>query len=192
MKDQSPQSAAPGARAARPRKRLTVFRGADAVDVQSHMPVLGVDESVTSGLKLLAEANPSADPSNGARTVLLFREAGDEGVSLAYIWFKSGYVLPRHSHDSDCLYFVMAGELKLGSRVLKKGDGMFIPAHAGYTYQAGPQGVEVLEFRNATNFSFLFRNNDQAHWQRIANVLREGADRWEGEKPPSEVVDVVD
>src|SRR3546814_3423592 len=67
----------------------------------------------------------------------------------------------------------MAGELLIGRQVLRKGDGMFIPAGAGYAYQAGAKGVEVLEFRGATHFSFLFKNNTPAHWQQIADVLRD-------------------
>jgi quercetin dioxygenase-like cupin family protein len=168
------------------RKRLTIFRSQDATPVQDHMPVLGVDAGVMAGIEILNRANPTQDPNNGAQTVLLFREPGQAGMSLAYIWFKSGYILPRHTHDTDCLYYVLAGELHLGSRVLQKGDGMFIPANAGYTYQAGPRGVEVLEFRNATQFSFFFKNNTEQHWRRIADVLRNNSQQWQSELPPSE------
>src|SRR5215831_8504490 len=103
------------------RKRLIFFRSQDATPVQDHMPVLGVDAGVLAGIEILNRANPTNDPNLGAKTVLLFREPGDEGMSLAYIWFKSGYILPRHAHDTDCLYYVLAGELQMGSRVLKKG-----------------------------------------------------------------------
>jgi quercetin dioxygenase-like cupin family protein len=168
------------------RKRLMVFRAQDATPVQDHMPIAGIDAGVLAGLQLLNAANPTDDPNHGAKTVVLFKEPGDSGMSLTYVWFKSGYLLPRHSHDTDCLYFVMAGELQLGKQVLRKGDGMFIPANAGYTYQAGPQGVEVLEFRSATRFHFLFKNNTPAHWQDIADVLRRNGERWHDEPPPSE------
>src|SRR3546814_13475655 len=69
---------------------------------------------------------------------------------------------------------------------LRKGDGMFIPAGAGYAYQAGAKGVEVLEFRGATHFSFLFKNNTPAHWQQIADVLRDNGEKLHAEVPPSE------
>ena len=172
--------------APQPRKRLTFFQSQGATPIQDHMPVLGVDDGVMKGLEILSAANPSGDPNVGAKTVLLFKESGESGMSLAYIWFKSGYLLPRHTHDSDCLYYVLAGELQFGSRVLRKGDGMFIPANAGYTYQAGSEGVEVLEFRNATRFNFYFRNNTQEHWRRIAEVLKNNSASWATEAPPSE------
>lgn len=169
-----------------PRKRLRIFRASDATPVQDHMPVLGIDAGVLAGLQVLNAANPTGDQNHGAKTVVLFKEPGDTGMSLTYVWFKSHYILPRHSHDSDCLYYVMAGELSIGKQVLRKGDGMFIPAAAGYSYQAGPQGVEVLEFRGATRFSFLFKNNTPAHWQDIADVLHEHGEQWHDELPPSE------
>lgn len=168
------------------RKRLHIFRAADATPVQDHMPVLGIDAGVMAGLQMLNAANPTDDPNHGAQTVVLFKEPGESGMSLTYVWFKSDYILPRHSHDTDCLYYVMAGELMIGKQTLRKGDGMFIPAGAGYTYQAGTSGVEVLEFRSATRFSFLFKNNTPAHWQQIADVLRDNGEKWHDEVPPSE------
>ena len=61
---------------------------------------------------------------------------------------------------------------------------MFIPANAGYTYEAGPEGVEVLEFRNATRFHFLFKNNDEKHWERIADIMKNRTGEWANEPPP--------
>jgi quercetin dioxygenase-like cupin family protein len=141
---------------------------------------------VQSGLAKLFAATGSYPHDSGAKAMLLFKEPGEEGLSLAYAWFKSGYILPRHSHNADCLYYVLAGELHMGSQRLLKGDGVFIPANSAYTYEAGPQGVEVLEFRNATRFHLMFHGNDEAHWDRIANVLRNNCPKWENELPPGE------
>lgn len=184
MTTDASQTAA-GASAGTPRKRLQIFRASEAIDVQAHMPIEGVDADVQAGLEKLAEATGSHEPTAGTRAMLLFSEPGEHGMSLAYAWFKSGYILPRHSHDADCLYYVLAGELTMGTQRLRRGDGVFIPANAAYTYEAGPQGVEVLEFRNATRFHFMFKGNDAAHWERIANVLRENCPKWEQEPPPS-------
>lgn len=172
-------------RADRPRKRMKIFRASEATAIQEHMPILGVDENVQTGLRRLAEATGSYPQTVGTQTALLFCEPGDQGLSLSYVWFKSGYILPRHSHNADCLYYVLGGELHLGTQILSKGDGVFIPADVAYTYEAGPQGVEVLEFRNATRFHFLFQGNDDAHWNRIAHVLETRREQWEGERPPT-------
>jgi quercetin dioxygenase-like cupin family protein len=163
---------------------MTIFRGSDARDVQEHMPSIGIDAGVEAGLGKLVEAVGTYPLTSGTKAVLLFKEPGDRGMSLGYAWFKSGYVLPRHSHNADCLYYVLGGELHMGSQTLRKGDGVFIPADAGYTYEAGPNGVEVLEFRNATQFHLMFQGNDEAHWDRIASVLKNNCPKWEGEPPP--------
>jgi hypothetical protein len=107
-------------------------------------------------------------------------------MSLLYLWFKSHYVLPFHSHDTDCLYYVLSGELRMGSHVLRKGDGIFIPRETAYGYEAGPDGVEVLEFRNAKRFNLFFGNNPESRWDKIADTFRERAEIWQEETPPSQ------
>jgi mannose-6-phosphate isomerase-like protein (cupin superfamily) len=147
------------------------------------MPIEGVDETVAAaiaGINSLVE---------GSEVRCLFRQPETDGPSLVYGWFKSGYVLPRHSHSADCLYYVLAGELRAGSRIMRKGDGVFVPAGAGYAFEAGPEGAEFLEFRTRSNFNFLFLNNDQAHWERIRQVDRERLPGWANETvPPSQRV----
>ncbi len=168
------------------RRRMRVFFSRDAAELTPEMmPREGIDDSVLAGFARLAEANVTEGVGERAR--VLFREPGDEGMSLVHVWFKSGYVLPFHSHSVDCLYYVIGGELRLGSHTLKKGDGFFIPAGQGYGYEAGPAGVEVLEFRNATKFNLVFGVNDQRRWQRIADTYSERAGTWAEETvPPSD------
>ena len=164
-------------------KRMTVFRGGEGLEVnRESMPFEGVDEGVMAGFaKLMACGLP---PGTGEKTTILFREPGDEGLSLSYAWFKSGYILPRHSHNADCVYYILAGELNAGSAVLRKGDGIFVPAEQGYSFEAGPEGVELLEFRNAPHFNILFKGNDEAHWDRIADVYHAKATVWPDEPAP--------
>ena len=85
----------------------------------------------------------------GAVTTPLFWQGGPDGMSLVHAWFGPHFPLFRHSHPrfGDCLYYVVAGQAILGSRVLKAGDGFFVPNGHPYKYKAGPEGVEVLEFR---------------------------------------------
>jgi quercetin dioxygenase-like cupin family protein len=83
---------------------------------------------------------------------VLFRGEGDDGFSLVRVWFAPHYVLPRHTHEADCLYYVAEGSLTMGSQVLDAGDGFFVPAGAPYGYEAGPEGATVLEFRTRTSF----------------------------------------
>ena len=87
--------------------------------------------------------------SPGAVTTPLFWQGGPDGMSLVHAWFGPHFPLFRHSHPKfgDCLYYVLSGQVVMGNRVLKAGDGFFVPNGMPYKYKAGPEGVEVLEFR---------------------------------------------
>jgi hypothetical protein len=118
----------------------------------------------------------------GHENRLLFSAAG---LSLTYVWFKSGYPLPRHSHDVDCLYYIVGGALRLGSETLGKGDGFLIGAGVPYTYTPGPEGVEVLEFRASDAFDITVLANNPAFWDRALKTVTERHDAWTDEPRPS-------
>ena len=169
-----------------PRKRMAFFYAKDAAELGSEtMTREHMTESVLSALSTLAGIEVSKGV--GEKSLLLFKEPGEQGMSLVYLWLKSGYVLPPHSHNGDCLYYVVGGELHIGAKILRKGDGMFIPADAAYSYKAGDEGVEVLEFRNSTHFNIALKGNEGGLWDHMATAFRERAVVWETETvPPSE------
>jgi quercetin dioxygenase-like cupin family protein len=102
----------------------------------------------------------------GMDTHVLFAdaEAGTDGMSLAHAWLAPHYDLPPHSHNGDCLYYVVEGSIQLGKRELKKGDGFFVPKDSTYRYIAGENGAEVIEFRTAVAFDFRYRDTDPERW----------------------------
>jgi quercetin dioxygenase-like cupin family protein len=171
---------APGATAG----RMEIFSGGGEELGPETMPMEGMDESVMAGFAKLMQSGARAGEGDLVRC--LYRESQGR-FSLCYAWFKSGFVLPRHSHSADCVYYILGGEIKMGTRVLRKGEGFFVPADHGYTYEAGAEGAEVLEFRNATKFDIRFKGNDEAHWERMAQGYREHAAAWSNETvPPSD------
>ena len=100
------------------------------------------------------------------------------GFSLTNVWFKPGYPLPLHSHDVDCLYYIVAGEVRLGTEVLGPRDSFFIPAGVPYTYKSGDEGVELLEFRNQGHFNFVNLAKGAAFWDRAAESIAEHRESW--------------
>src|SRR5258708_2861512 len=120
---------------------MAVFRGAEASALREvdTMRAEGVTAQVSDGFAQLFEAGLN----EGESVKLLFSAPG---FSLAYAWFKSGFPLPRHSHNVDCLYYIIAGSLTLGTETLKAGDGFFVPAEGAYSYLPPPQPAAVLEF----------------------------------------------
>ncbi len=107
------------------------------------------------------------------------------GFSLAHVWFKKDFPLPRHSHNCDCMYYIIAGSLQLGTEELGPRDGFFIPADVPYTYRPGPEGVELLEFRHATRFDIKLLADGEAFWQRAVKTAQERSEEWRTAKMPA-------
>jgi quercetin dioxygenase-like cupin family protein len=117
--------------------------------------------------------------SGGHDVRVLFRQAEADGMSLVWSRFEPGYPLPRHSHSADCLYYVVAGEARMGNRRIPAGGGFFVPKDAPYAYTAGPDGIEILEFRNVSSFDMQITESVD-RWDRIVGEVREHKDAWTG------------
>jgi mannose-6-phosphate isomerase-like protein (cupin superfamily) len=161
--------------------RFTIYRGADAKNYAEHnvMPLEGITPTMAEGLKHFQGAG-----AGDGQTVKLLYAA--PGFSLTHVWFKSGYPLPVHSHNCDCLYYIVSGSLQVGRETLSVGDGFFIGADVAYTYVPGPQGVEVLEFRNTDEFNISFKSDSKDVWQNAAATLAAHRTAWRDEPPPSQ------
>lgn len=154
-------------------KGLRFYRAADAPSLEDDgiMSAPFVDKAVYTTLDL----RPLAD---GSKVKVLFKGEGTSGFSLVHAWFGPGYRLSRHSHSADCLYYVLTGEAHMGSRVISAGDGFFVKADQPYVYEAGPEGVEVLEFRAATTFDMKVLDQTVERWQPILDAALANHDRW--------------
>jgi hypothetical protein len=137
-----------------------------------------------TGMMSMPAMNPGAPEefmewvSGGGQIVkVLFGDPEGGGTSLVWSRFGPGYVLPRHSHSADCLYYVTRGELRMGRTVLAEGDGFFQPADRPYTYTAGPDGVEVLEFRTSSPFDMQITESLPG-WGRVLEAVRANRDVW--------------
>jgi len=160
------------------RRGIELFRGDDAP---------GLFESGTMSFPVFDPADQEAIAGDGPRNpdialgthdVVLFRGAGVDGFSLVRAWFGPHYVLPRHTHDGDCLYYIAEGSLTMGSRALVAGDGFFVPSGAPYGYEAGRDGVVVLEFRTRTSFGMDILGGQVDRLRRMAAAADEHGDEW--------------
>jgi hypothetical protein len=160
---------------------VKIFRADDAREVDGEvMAMEGMDEAVLAGFRQLA----GHGLEEAQRLRCLFRTSGTPGLSLVHIWYKSGFVLPNHRHGADCVYYIIAGEIHMGGVVLRQGDGMFIPKDCDYMYTAGPDGVELLEFRNAATFNIVFNGRDPRQWTRMVQAAEDNAEAWKRQKEP--------
>lgn len=170
----SPGAVAP-ATATDARARRETFRIAEA-------PLLH-----ETGMMSMPVMNPKAPEqfwewaaAGGQVVKVLFGDPDSDGISLVWSRFSAGFVLPRHSHSADCLYYVTRGELRMGQTVLGEGDGFFQPADRPYTYTAGPDGVEVLEFRTTSPFDMQITESLPG-WDRVVAAARANRDAWAAE-----------
>jgi hypothetical protein len=145
-----------------------------------------------TGAMVLADMTPivadgvgrwvNAGVDQGNETRVLF---STPHMSLTYAWFKSDFPLPLHSHDADCLYYITAGSLKLGSEILQAGDGFFVGKDVPYTYRPGAEGVEVLEFRTVDHFDMKMKGTTSSYWDKIVGGMDAARPNWANEMPPS-------
>ena len=111
------------------RRGVSIYRATDAVDINS-TDFMGVPQMSDGAIVGLGDAIVEGAGA-GAKVMILARQSDDEGgFSLLHVWFKANYPLPRHSHDSDCMYYVISGEAIMGNQTLRAGDSFFVPADA--------------------------------------------------------------
>jgi len=163
------------------RKGLKIFRAADAVPLQEtdFMDPPTMSDDARAGLGKLV----GTGAATGADVRVLNRSTPDSGgFSLVHCWFKAEYPLPRHSHDADCMYYVISGEAHMGNQVLRAGDSFFLPADAPYGYTPGPDGVEILEIRkDCDRFDMKIADAPESRWQAMADTSAEHREQWAAE-----------
>lgn len=157
--------------------QFAIYRLADAPP-----PVLGqytnMSDVAASGLDGLRLAGLA----EGIEARILF---DGPGFNVAYAWFKSDFPLFRHSHGPDCLYQVIGGSLSLGSEVLRKGDGFFLPAGTPYTFRPGPEGVEILEFRHEACTDTEMLTHNARFWEKAREIVSAKREEWQRETRPA-------
>ena len=152
---------------------LRVFRRSDGVNLDDTKVMGQPVMDPPPGREVLKEVGTAS----GYVIKVLFGDPDVGGMSLIRLWYAPHYALPRHSHDVDCLYYVIAGEARLGNQVVPAGDGFFVPADSPYAYSAGPEGVEVLEFRAASSFG-IHVTESLGRWDQLAELARSHREEW--------------
>jgi len=159
--------------------KVTVFRAADA-PLLSDVGCMEWEE-LTPLMSDSLERLSAEGLGEGEHVQVLFNVPG---FSLVYVWAKRDYPLPLHSHDSNCLYYIIAGSVRLGTQSLGRGDGFFLPSETPYSYKVGPEGVEMLEFRNTTHFNVKLMANNPRFWEKAIETVRREAPGWKSAKAP--------
>ena len=160
--------------------RFQIFRAADAPDLRSTGAMRMAEQTAaqSAGLARLREAGM---PEGGETRVLV----SVPGFSLTHVWFKKDYPLPLHSHNADCLYYIVAGSLQLGTETLGPRDSFFVPCDAAYAYRPGPEGVELLEIRQANTFDFQIFAKNKAFYDKAVTTIEAKRGSWRDAPRPA-------
>lgn len=160
-----------------------VYRARDAGDFDEAGMMSG-DGTISEAVGEASMALVNEGMLEGSKLRVLYRRPG--GFSLSYAWFKSGFPLPLHSHSTPCLYYVVAGSLRIGTQELGPGDGFYIDPNTPYIYTPGPDGVEVLEFRDTDRFDIRIRGRNVKWWHKALEKLKLSKLAWPAQtRPPS-------
>lgn len=158
---------------------MQIFRFRDAPDIMES----DVMRSETAADADMPDNSVLAGLNDGASSRVVFAAFG---MSVVHVWFKRFFPLPLHSHDCDCVYYIIAGGIRLGTEDLGPGDGFFVPADVPYTYRPGSDGVELIEFRNSAGFNIRTRGS-KAYWRKTADLVNAHRAEWIGSKRLSPV-----
>lgn len=71
----------------------------------------------------------------------------DGGLQLLEIKWEPDSKNHAHAHEIDELVVVTQGSMRFGSRWLGPGSSVLIPRLTLYSFDAGPEGLTVLNFR---------------------------------------------
>ncbi len=162
------------------RTKFQIFRAANAPGLveSACMTMEAMTDDQRSGMRRLVDAGYL----HGDEVKIL---VDLPGFSLAHAWLKRDYPLTLHSHDTDCLYYVVAGSLRIGTEDLGPRDCFFVPVGTPYTYRPGPDGVEVLEFRHQGQFNFKLLSKGAAFFDKAAATITENLETWKSATAPS-------
>ena len=165
----------------RPRRGISIFRAEEAIPLVETdfmaMPRMTDEALAAGGPEIFMSSAPGTDVR------IAIRQTPEEGgFSILHVWFKADYPVPRHSHNADCLYYIVSGSAVLGAHTLRAGDGFFIPAGAPYGYNAGPDGVELLEIRHCVSqFDLQMLESNAGKWATIADTIASHREAWEAD-----------
>ncbi len=88
-----------------------------------------------------------------------FREEGtDNSPQLLEIRYQPNTDIRLHAHDEDEIIYVRDGELCLGDQVLGPGSSLFVPGNTLYRFSAGPEGLQILNFRPRKDLTYILKD----------------------------------
>jgi len=83
------------------------------------------------------------------------REMGsDASPQLIELLYQPHAEIQLHAHDEDEIIFVLRGEMRVGQRTFPPGTSIFVAGGTFYSFRAGAEGLQILNFRPRKDMTF--------------------------------------
>lgn len=154
-------------------ENFQLFRGDEAPPLRDG--IAGQSEDVPEVIREGSTRFMAAGGREAYSSKYLF---GIPTMSLGLASFKKGCPILLHSHDANCVYYIVSGSIQIGAEILKAGDGFFVGRDVPYTYTAGDEGADILEFRDTDTFKTSFTSKNPAYWDKVVKTMEKCRQSW--------------
>ncbi len=112
----------------------------------------------------MAKPSPGSDQDSAASRE---RHPGSEDESQLFdVKAGANFQAEVHTHEEDEIIYIVAGQMIFGQHVLNPGDSVYIPGMVLYSFKAGAEGVQFVNFRPRKDISY-FRKDEFAELQKM-------------------------
>lgn len=88
-------------------------------------------------------------------TQFRIREMGsDTAPQLIELRYEPHAEIQLHAHDEDEIIFILSGMMHLGPRTVPPGTSLYVAGGTLYTFRAGAEGLQILNFRPRKDLTF--------------------------------------
>lgn len=105
--------------------------------------------------------NAKPDPATGESTDMsrVRHPGGEDELQLFDVRTGPHRQAEVHTHEQDEIIYVTGGQMIFGQHTLNPGDSVYIPGMTLYSFKAGPEGLQFINFRPRKDITYF--NKDQ-------------------------------
>lgn len=106
---------------------------------------------------------------------IFVHEMGDEQtLQLSEVRYPPHVSIELHAHDVDEIFYLVQGELQIGTRTMAPGASVFIAGNTLYSLKSGPDGAHFLVFRPVGDMSYVPEAEWRARGKSVAAAPAQG------------------
>lgn len=112
------------------------------------------------------------DPDSSADAGRMRHPGGDDRPQVFDGRTGPNRQIAIHTHEKDEIIYIVSGQMIFGQHTLNPGDSVYVPGMTLYSFKAGPQGLEFLNFRPSKDVT-SFRKDQFMKLQELKGEERD-------------------